>query len=154
MMDLLTVDQIAVQATALTKEEAIKQAGQLLVDNGVVAPTYVEGMLLREQTMSTYIGNGVAIPHGTYDHLGDIKRTGISVLQLPKGVVWEEEDGEQEVAYLVIGIAANSDEHIGILSNLAEVMEDEETVEMLANTEDPLVILEMLNKKEEEGIGE
>lgn len=145
MMDLLTVEQIALGAKADSKEEAIRLAGALLVDNGVVEPTYVEGMLLREETMSTYLGNGVAIPHGTYDHLGDINRTGISVLQLPDGIEWE--DGE--VAHLIIGIAANSDEHIGVLSNLAEVVEDESTVEMLAKTEDPQIILDLLNKQPE-----
>ena len=145
MMDLLTVEQIALGAKADSKEEAIKLAGELLVNNGVVEPAYIEGMLLREQTMSTYLGNGVAIPHGTYDHLGDINRTGISVLQLPDGIEWEE----GEVAHLIIGIAANSDEHIGVLSNLAEVMEDESTVEMLAKTEDPQIILDLLNKQPE-----
>ena len=106
----------------MDKADAIRQAGQLLVDSGCVKAGYVEGMLAREETMSTYLGNGVSIPHGQYDNREDILQTGISVLQVPAGVEWE--DGEK--AYLIIGIAASSDEHIGVLSNLAEVIEDEE----------------------------
>lgn len=94
-------------------------------------------MLAREETMSTYLGNGVAIPHGEYDNKKDIVQTGISVLQIPEGVGWE--DGEK--AYLIIGIAASSDEHIGVLSKLAEVIDDDETIRNLIETNDPVFIL-------------
>lgn len=140
--DILTTDLISLGATPATKKDAIMQAGQLLVENGVVEAEYVNGMLAREETMSTFLGNGVAIPHGTYDHLSNIQRTGISVLQIPEGISWGED--EDEVAYLVIGIAAKADEHITILSNLAEVMEDEEAVALLTKTTDPQAILDAL----------
>jgi phosphocarrier protein FPr len=100
-------------------------------------------MLAREQTMSTYLGNGVSIPHGEYDNREDIIQTGISVLQIPAGVEWE--DGEK--AYLVIGIAASSDEHVGVLASLAEVIEDEDMTRKLIETSDPTVILTHLSEQ-------
>jgi mannitol PTS system EIIA component len=103
-------------------------------------------MLAREETMSTYLGNGVAIPHGQYDNRADILQTGISVLQLPDGVEWE--DGEK--AYLVIGIAASSDEHVGVLANLAEVIEDEAMTQALITTTDPELILAQLGAEQAE----
>ena len=94
--------------------------------------------------MSTYLGNGVSIPHGQYDNREDILQTGISVLQVPAGVEWE--DGEK--AYLIIGIAASSDDHIGVLSNLAEVIEDEELTLTLSQTTDAALVLAELSKEQ------
>jgi phosphocarrier protein FPr len=142
-MAILEKNRIKLQATAVNKQDAIRQAGDLLVDSGCVAAPYVEGMLAREATMSTYLGNGVSIPHGQFDDRQHIKQTGISVLQLPAGVAWEDDD--DELAYLVIGIAANSDEHITVLSNLAEAIEDPEMAEQLAQTRDVDLILDCLN---------
>jgi mannitol/fructose-specific phosphotransferase system IIA component len=139
-MAILSVDRIQVQSSAQNKEEAIRMAGDLLVNSGCVKPAYVDGMLARESTMSTYLGNGVSIPHGEFDNRKDILSTGISVLQLPEGVLWEDE----EMAYLIIGIAASSDEHVGVLSKLAEVIEDEEMTQKLIQTNDPAVILSAL----------
>jgi phosphocarrier protein FPr len=141
-MAILSAQTVKVQGQATDKADAIRQAGALLVDGGCVDPAYVQGMLAREQTMSTYLGNGVAIPHGQNDNRADIRRTGISVLQLPAGVEWEP----GEMAYLVIGIAASSDEHVGVLSNLAEVIEDEELTAELTQTTDPEMIVERLNR--------
>lgn len=143
-MAILSTERIQLQATAQDKSDAIRKAGKLLVDSGCVQPRYVEGMLAREETMSTYLGNGVSIPHGQYENREDILQTGISVLQLPEGVVWED-DGEK--AYLIIGIAASSDEHVGVLSNLAEVIEDEEMTEQLIQTTDTALILQQLGKE-------
>jgi phosphocarrier protein FPr len=139
-MAFLSVDQIQLQACAIDKQDAIRKSGELLVNTGCVAPAYVDGMLAREKIMSTYLGNGVAIPHGEYDNLGDIYKTGISVLQLPQGVEWES----GEMAYLIIGIAASSDEHVGVLAKLAEVVEDEEMTKKLTQTTDPLLIVSAL----------
>ncbi len=139
-MAILALDRIQVQASAADKQDAIRKAGELLVSSGCVAPAYVDGMLAREETMSTYLGMGVAIPHGEYDNRDDIFQTGISVLQLPDGVEWEE--GEK--AHLIIGIAASSDEHVGVLAQLAEVLEDEDLTEKLIQTSDPELILSTL----------
>lgn len=145
-MTILSTDRIRLQATAQDKLDAIRQSGQLLVDSGCVQARYVDGMLAREEIMSTYLGNGVSIPHGQDQNRADILQTGISVLQLPDGVEWE--DGEK--AYLVIGIAASSDEHVGVLANLAEVIEDEDMTQKLIKTTDPALILEQLGKNHEE----
>lgn len=142
-MAILEKNRIKLRATAVDKQDAIRQAGALLVDSGCVAAPYVEGMLARESTMSTYLGNGVSIPHGQFDDRQHIKQTGISVLQVPAGVAWEDDD--DELAYLIIGIAANSDEHITVLSNLAEAIEDPEMAEQLAQTQDVDLILNCLN---------
>lgn len=145
-MSILSADRIRLQATAADKADAIRQAGELLVSSGCVKPRYVTGMLAREETMSTYLGNGVSIPHGQYDNREDILETGISVLQVPQGVLWEDD----EKAYLIIGIAASSDEHVGVLASLAEVIEDEELTEELIATADPQLILTHLSAKPEE----
>jgi mannitol PTS system EIIA component len=141
-MAIVSRETVRLQGQASDKQDAIRQAGELLVLGGCVAPAYVSGMLAREQTMSTYLGNGVAIPHGQHENRADVHRTGISVLQLPAGVEWEP----GELAYLVIGIAANSDEHMGVLANLAEVIEDPDTTDQLTQTTDPLIIIERLSR--------
>ena len=145
-MAILSSETIRLGASAASKQEAIQQAGALLVASGCVAANYVDGMLKREQVISTYLGNGVAIPHGQHENMADVIRTGIAVVQFPAGVEWEP----GELAYLVIGIAANADEHVGVLANLAEVIEDESIVQQLAQTSDPLQILEQLGRAREE----
>jgi phosphocarrier protein FPr len=146
VMTILSLERIRLGATAVNKQDAIRQAGDLLVKSGAVAPAYIDGMLAREETMSTYMGNGVAIPHGQFDNRGDIHQNGISVLQLPDGILWEDD----EKAYLVIGIAAASDSHVGILSNLAEVIEDEDVTNELVHTTDANLILATLGKEQTE----
>ncbi len=143
-MPILSPERIQLQATVVDKADAIRQAGKLLVDSGCVQARYVDGMLAREETMSTYLGNGVSIPHGQYENREDILQTGISVLQVPNGVEWE--DGEK--AYLVIGIAASSDEHVGVLANLAEVIEDEDLTQELSQTTDVTLVFNELSKEQ------
>lgn len=145
-MAILTAQTVKIRATATDKLDAIRQAGALLVEAGNVEPGYVEGMLGREEIMSTYLGNGVAIPHGQHENKSQVRRTGISVVQLRDGVEWEDD----ERAYLVIGIAATSDEHMGILANLAEVIEDEEATQQLIDADDPNLIVERLSRSQPE----
>jgi mannitol PTS system EIIA component len=140
-MAIISKDRISLQASASDKADAIRKAGQLLVATGCVLPEYVDGMLAREQSMSTSLGNGVAIPHGVYENRGHILQTGISVLQLPAGVDWDK----GEMIYLVIGIAAQGDEHVGVLANLAEVIDDENNLAELFKTTDPDVIIKYLS---------
>ncbi len=149
-MEILSTNTIKLNAPSTSKDEAIKLAGQLLVEAGHVAPSYVDGMLAREQTMSTYIGNGVAIPHGQLEDKASIHSTGISVVQFLDGIHWDEdEDPEDATAYLVIGIAATADEHVGILTNLAELIEEPEDAEKLIRSTDPLDIINKLNPSQE-----
>lgn len=140
-MSILATERIQLNAVAADRSEAIRKAGDLLVNSGCVLPPYVDGMLLRETTMSTYLGSGVAIPHGVYENRDHILQTGISVLQLPQGVEWDE----GEMAYLVIGIAASSDEHVGVLASLAEAVEDEAILNELISATDPEIILKYLS---------
>lgn len=143
-MPILAKDRISLRASASDKVDAIRKAGELLVTSGCVLPEYIDGMLTREHSMSTSLGNGVAIPHGIYENREHILHTGISVLQLTDGVEWDE--GEK--VYMVIGIAASSDEHVGVLSNLADVIDNEETLAELLRTNDPDVIVKYLGEKE------
>jgi len=143
-MTILSKDRISLQASATDKADAIRKAGELLVTTGCVLPEYVDGMLTREQSMSTSLGNGVAIPHGVYENRNHILKTGISVLQLTDGVEWDE--GEK--VFMVIGIAASSDEHVGVLSNLADVIDNEENLAELLKTTDPDVVVKYLGEKQ------
>jgi mannitol PTS system EIIA component len=143
-MTILSKERISLQASAADKADAIRKAGELLVASGCVMPEYIDGMLTREQSMSTSLGNGVAIPHGVYENREHILQTGISVLQLTDGVEWE--DGEK--VFMVIGIAASADEHVGVLSNLADVIDDEAALTALMKTSDPDVILKYLGEKQ------
>lgn len=140
-MTILSEQRIRLQASASDKFDAIRQAGELLVAGGCVMPEYVDGMLAREGSMSTYLGSGVAIPHGQYENRDHVLFTGVSVLQLPAGVEWEP----GELAHLIIGIAATSDEHVGVLSRLAGAIEDENILQQLVHTTDPQIILALLS---------
>src|SRR3990172_1190804 len=146
-MSILSKERIQLGGRAIDRSDAIRQAGQLLVQTGCVKPEYIDGMLGREQSMSTYLGSGVSIPHGLFENREHILKTGISVLQLPTGVEW---DAGEEKAYLVIGIAASSDEHVGVLASLAEAIEDEEVTRLLIETTDPEIILKYLSSSEAE----
>jgi mannitol/fructose-specific phosphotransferase system IIA component len=139
-MTILSTDRIRLQAQAKDRTDAIRQAGDLLVQTGCVQPPYIDGMLAREESMSTYLGSGVSIPHGLFENRDHILQTGISVLQIPKGVEWDE----GELAYLIIGIAASSDEHVSVLASLAEAIEDEDTTRLLIETDDPTIIMQYL----------
>ncbi len=143
-MDVLTRETVRMGARAADKADAIRRCGELLVQAGYVAPSYVDGMLAREQVMSTYLGNGVAIPHGEAKDLAAVYQAGVSVLQLAEGVEWEP--GEQ--VYLVVGLAATpgSQEHVAVLTNLLEVLQTPGAVAQLVQARDPLVIVERLNR--------
>jgi phosphocarrier protein FPr len=143
-MAILSKDRISLQARAVDKVDAIRKAGELLVNTGCVLPEYVDGMLTREQSMSTSLGNGVAIPHGMDKNRDHVLRTGISILQLAEGVEWDEGDN----VFMVIGIAASSDEHVGVLANLAEVVDEEAILAELLKTDDADVVLKYLGEKQ------
>jgi len=143
-MTILSKERISLQASATDKADAIRKAGELLVTTGCVLPEYIDGMLKREESMSTSLGNGVAIPHGVYENRDHILQTGISVLQLVEPVEWEEGDR----VYMIIGIAASADEHVGVLSNLADVIDNEESLAELLKTSDPDIVVKYLGEKQ------
>lgn len=139
---ILTKDLIKLNLDPIDKEEAIRLAGELLVNNGYVEEEYISGMLAREEKVSTYMGNGVAIPHGTKDAKKYIKETGISLLQFPEGIDF----GAGETCRLLIGIAGQGEDHMQILQNLATVCQDEETTEELMTTNNKELIIRQLVK--------
>lgn len=137
---VLMRDSVVLGQSAADMEEAIEFVGGLLIKRGIVEPGYIAGMKQREETVSTYLGNGVALPHGTFETRDEIKGTGIVVAQYPEGVQWGD-----EVARLVIGLAATGEDHIDVLSQLAEVLQDEELCERLWVTDDPEFVFDTLN---------
>jgi phosphocarrier protein FPr len=132
---------VKLDAKVTDKTEAIHAAAGLLVDSKYIQPGYIDSMLAREEVANTFLGNGIAIPHGLPKDRGLILRTGISVLQVPNGLQWNQ----GETVYLVVAIAARSDEHIGILANLTNVLTEEESVRKLATTDDADDIIQALS---------
>ena len=139
-MKTITKSCIQLDARASTKEDAIRQAGTLLVDAGYIEPAYVESLLKREQVANTFLGSGVAIPHGMIDDRHLIHHTGIAILQLPEGVAWNQE----QKAYLVVAIAAQSDEHISLLRRLTRLMQQPDAIDALVHADNPLVLIAAL----------
>lgn len=144
----LSVQDIHPGEQAGNKEEAIRQIAAALAQAGNVAGGYVDGMLAREQQTSTFLGNGIAIPHGTTDTRDQVLKTGVQVFQFPQGITW----GEGQVAYVAIGIAASSDEHLGLLRQLTHVLSDDSVAEQLksASTAEELRALLMGEKQSEQ----
>lgn len=120
-----------------SKDAAIERVGNLLVQGGYVHPDYIQGMKAREEAFTTYIGNGIAIPHAINEYKKDIIKTGIVIAQYPDGVDF----GTGNIAYLVIGIAGKNDEHLEILSKIALTIQDEENVRKMRNASDSEEIL-------------
>ena len=110
-----------------TKEEIIREIGQIFLDGGYTTDKYTQAMLDKEETFNTAIGNSVAIPHGIESMRGEIKNTGLVIMTFPDGIDW----GEGETVKLVIGIAAVGDEHMDVLQKIAQACEDEEAVEAI-----------------------
>ena len=131
MSEILTPQTIELQAKLGSQEEAIRRAGALLVENGNVEERYIDSMFERERSVSTYMGNAVAIPHGTNDSKQWVARSGLSIITVPDGV----EYGDGEVAKLVIGIAGKGDEHLELLSKIALVVSEEENVEKIVQAQ-------------------
>lgn len=129
--EVLSRSAVVVGAIAADQEAAIELVGGMLVAEGCVTPAYVEEMRQREQIVSTYLGNGIALPHGTNEARTAVLRTGLAVAQFPSGVPWGEEP-----ARLVIGLAAKAEEHIEVLSRLATILGDEELCLRLGSTTD------------------
>ena len=131
MSEILTPETIELKASVSNQEEAIRRAGTLLVENGHVEERYIDSMFEREKSVSTFMGNAVAIPHGTGDSKQWVTRSGLSIITVPEGV----EYGDGDVAKLVIGIAGKGDEHLDILSKISLVVSEEENVEKIVQAE-------------------
>ncbi len=136
---ILVREGIRLNQAPVSKEEAIQAAGELLHQLGYADASYIDAMQEREKLITTYMGMGVAIPHGTSQAKGEVKKTGIVCLQYPEGV-----DFGDEKAQLVFGIAGIGDEHLELLAKICEVLEDEEVLEKMKNTSDLEWVLEQL----------
>lgn len=141
--EVLAKDNILTGLKTESKDDAILRAGHLLEQKGYVQKGYAEAMLKRENESTTYMGMGIAIPHGTDEAKKDIIRSGIVILQYPEGV-----DFGDEKAYLIAGIAGKGDEHIEILASLGETFEDEDKLKTLMSAENPNTIYNILNNNE------
>lgn len=136
---IMIADGIKLNQTPGTKEEAIQAAGELMCKLGYVDASYVDAMQEREKLVTTYMGMGIAIPHGTTQAKGTVKKTGIVLFQYPEGVPFGDEK-----ANLVFGIAGIGDEHLDLLAKICEVLEDEAVLEKMKTTNDVDWILKQL----------
>jgi mannitol PTS system EIIA component len=138
--ELLARDAIRLDERAGSRDEAISRCGAVLVEVGAVTPAYVDAMLAREQSVSTYIGEGVAIPHGTLNSKELVQRDALAVLRFPDGVDWDGFD-----VRVCVAIAAAGDGHVDILAQLASVLMDPEQAQRLresTSADDVITILE------------
>ncbi|AQS02899.1 PTS sugar transporter subunit IIA [Clostridium beijerinckii] len=141
---ILVREGIVLNVASESKDKAIERVGKLLINGGYVKDNYIEGMKAREEEVTTYMGNGVAIPHGMNEYKKEILETGIVIAQYPNGVDF----GEGNTAYIVIGIAGKGDEHMEILSKIALTIQYEENVERLRKAKTPEEIMEIIEEGE------
>jgi mannitol PTS system EIIA component len=126
MSEILSRSSIRVPGTATSKDAAIREAGQLLVESGAVTPEYVDAMFERERSVSTYMGNYLAIPHGTNEAKDTIRSSALSVVRYDPPIDWNG----NEVRFAV-GIAGVNNGHLEILGKIAIVFSDSDEVEKL-----------------------
>ncbi|WP_136708492.1 PTS sugar transporter subunit IIA [Agromyces sp. H66] len=124
--EILPTDHVRLAARATSRDDAIREAGAILVDAGAVDPGYIDSMLEREGSVSTYMGNFLAIPHGTNEAKDQIHRSALSVIRYDEPVDWNGEE-----ARFVVGIAGVENEHLDILSKIAIIFSDEDAVQRL-----------------------
>ncbi len=136
----LSRDSVVVGLPKMSKTEAISLVGEMLVEAGHVDPAYVVSMLTREETVSTFLGNGVAMPHGTFEGKESVRSTGLMVAQCPDGIEWGE-----GTAHLIIGLAAVGDDHIHLLAHIADVLQDEILAQKLWTTDDAELLYSTLS---------
>jgi PTS system mannitol-specific IIA component len=145
LADLLTESSIRLNAQASGRDDAIRQAGAALVEAGAVDPSYVDAMLQRENSVSTYVGEGVAIPHGTLAGKDAVKRDAIVVLRFPDGVDWDGND-----VRVAVGIAAKGNGHIALLSQLATVLLDADKAAALRDATTSQQVYDLLASDDDE----
>lgn len=139
--EVLAKENIHLNKSLKNKEEAVRYIGGILADNGYVQDTYIDKMLEREEVTSTFMGNYVAIPHGTEDARDLVHETGLSVVTVPDGV-----DFNGNTVKVMIGIAGKEDEHLDILSKIAIVCAEEENIEKIVNAASEEEIIHMFSE--------
>ena len=138
--DILTAERVVLADRTPTREEAIRDVGRLLVEAGAVEPGYVDSMLAREATVSTSMGNYLAIPHGTNEGREFIRRTALAVIRYPSAIAW---DGD-EVRF-VVGIAGRENEHLEILGRIAVLFSDDDDVQSLLAAADAAALFAIIS---------
>ena len=145
MSDVLNLSQIKVPGTARTKDDAIREAGAILVDAGAVTPDYIDAMFEREKTVSTYMGNYLAIPHGTNESKDAIKRSALSVIRYDQPIDWDGND-----VRFTMGIAGYQGGHMDILSRVAILFSDTDEVDKLVAAKSAEELFDLLNAVNED----
>ncbi|MDQ1131375.1 PTS sugar transporter subunit IIA [Microbacterium sp. SORGH_AS_0888] len=138
--EVLNIGQVRIHPGSASRDEAIREAADMLEAAGAVTPAYFDAMLQREETVSTYMGNELAIPHGTNETKDAILSSALAVIRYDGGVDW---DGNP--VRFVIGIAGRGDEHLEILSQIAILFSDEDDVERLKATRTPEALFQELS---------
>ncbi|PTK29581.1 PTS sugar transporter subunit IIA [Staphylococcus hominis] len=128
MSELFSNDNIFLNVSVSNQDEAIEKAGRALVDSGVVKEGYIQSMKDRENVVSTFMGNGLAIPHGTDEAKDEVIASSLTLLQIPKGVDWNGEEVK-----VVVGIAGKDGEHLDLLSKIAITFSEEDNVDRIVN---------------------
>ena len=145
MSDVLSLSQIKMPGTARSKDDAIREAGEILVNAGAVTPEYIDSMFERERSVSTYMGNYLGIPHGTNESKESIKRSALSVIRYDEPIDW---DGNQ--VRFALGIAGYQGGHMDILSRIAIVFSDSDEVDKHLAARSAEEIFDLLNAVNEE----
>lgn len=140
--EVLTAENVKLNVTVNSKEEAIRLAGELLVNNGYVNASYIDAMLEREVLTTTFMGNFIAIPHGTDESKKEVLASGISILQIPEGVDF----GGGNVAKVVFGIAGKGDGHLEILSQIAILCSEVANVEKIVAAKNYEAIMQLFRE--------
>lgn len=125
-----------------SKQQAIKKVTEKMIAAGLVKKDYTQSMFERDKQISTFLGNGIAIPHGTTEKRDSVLKTGLKVLFCPQGITW---DDERNIAYIIIGIAAKANEHLNVLKQLTRAVMAEDTIlriQQVKKPEDLLIILQ------------
>ena len=137
----LKVEDIAIINGFYNKHDAISAVSENMIKVGLVKDDYTQSMFDRDRQISTFLGNGIAIPHGTTDKRDSVIQTGLKVIYYPEGVNWDEDDN---IAYVVIGIAAKSNEHLDILRQLTTAVIAEDTLARIQSVKKPEELLTIL----------
>lgn len=137
----LTENDISIITGIHSKLDAIKSVSHEMIKAGLVKNDYTQAMFDRDAQISTFLGNGIAIPHGTTEKRNSVIETGLKVIYYPQGIKWDEDNN---IAYVVVGIAAKSNEHLDILRNLTRAVIADDTLERIHTVKTPEDLLAIL----------
>jgi mannitol PTS system EIIA component len=140
MTDVLSTDRIRLNGSARTRDDAIREVGAMLVDAGAVTQAYADAMFDREESVSTYMGNFLAIPHGTNEAKDGILTSALAFIRYAEPIDWNGNP-----VRFVVGIAGKGDDHLGILSGIAIAFSDEATVEKMSAASTPQEIVDLID---------